>query len=107
MTEAGRQGTRVVGFTLTELIVSMGMAVTLMLVVVSVMAVGSDGYGQANRRVNANVEARAALTTLTDDVAGILFDDNFVLKTGDGTWPSGELSFLALKPRGAQDASKA
>ncbi len=98
---------RAAGFTLTELIVAMGMAVTVMLVVVSVMAAGSDGYGMANRRVNANVEARAALTTLTDDVAGMLFDGNFVLKTGDGEWPSGELSFLALKPRSAQDGAKA
>lgn len=107
MTEARRHRTRVGGFTLTELIIAMGMAVTVMLVVVSVMAAGSDGYGQANRRVIANVEARAALTAVADDVAGMLFDDNFVLKTGDGTWPSGELSFLTLKPRGAQDASKA
>ena len=71
------------------------------------MAAGGDGYGMANRRVNANVEARAALTTLTDDVAGVLFDDNFVMKRGDEAWPSDELSFLSLKPRGAQDSSKA
>lgn len=107
MTEMRRGHDRAGGFTLAELMVSMGMAVTLMLVVVAVMGAGSDGFGQANRRVNANVEARAALTTMTDDVAGMLFDDNFVVKTGDGTWPSGELSFLALKPRGAQDGSKA
>lgn len=107
MIEERWAGKRAGGFTLAELIVSMGMAVTLMLVVVAVMAAGSDGYGQAHRRVNANVEARAALTTLADDVAGMLFDENFVRKTGDGTWPSGELSFLALKPRGAQDGAKA
>lgn len=102
-----RNRTASAGFTLTELVVAMGMAVILLLVVVSVMAAGGDGYGMANRRVNANVEARAALTTLNDDLAGLWFDDNFVVKEGDGPWPSGELSFLALKPRSAQDSGKA
>ena len=89
MTERREGHKRAGGFTLAELMVSMGMAVTLMLVVVAVLGAGSEGYGQANRRVNANVEARAALTTMTGDLAGLLFDDNFVVKTGDGTWPSG------------------
>ena len=85
----------------------MAMASILLLVVASVLTAGGDGYGIASRRVAANVEARAALTTLTDDAGGLQFDDNFVVRSGSGTRESGELSFLALKPRSAQDSSQA
>lgn len=99
----GRSG----GFTLAELMVSMTIGSVLLLVVLAVVQSGGDGYSTATQRVDANVEARAALTTLADDLSSVKFDDNFVLKEVVGSWSGSELSFLTLKPPTAQDRSLA
>lgn len=100
---AGLQG----GFTLAELMVSMSIGSVLLLVILAVVQSGGDGYEKATQRVDANVEARAALTTLADDLSSVRFDGNFVLKDVVGAWSGSELSFLTLKPRTAQDSSLA
>lgn len=95
------------GFTLLEVIVSTGIGVVVLGIVLTVLQVGGDGYGQAVRRIDANVEARAALRTLADDLAVSRYDDNFGVRTPEGQWPSNEVWFLALQPRAAQEPSKA
>jgi hypothetical protein len=95
------------GFTLTELIVAMGMAMLLLFVILSMLGTGGRGYSAAMGRVDANVEARAALTTLADDVAGVRFDENFGFVKEGGPWSSSELWLMTMKPRSAQESGKA
>ncbi|NNC87435.1 MAG: prepilin-type N-terminal cleavage/methylation domain-containing protein [Akkermansiaceae bacterium] len=99
------------GFTLAELMVAMAVGTILLLVVLGVMSSGSEGYAAATGRIDANVEARAALTTFSDDLATIrpspVNDLSFSIRQGEGVWPSSEAWFFALKPRSAQDAGKA
>jgi prepilin-type N-terminal cleavage/methylation domain-containing protein len=95
------------GFTLAELMVSMSIGSFLLLIVLAVVGAGGDGYDAATQRVDANVEARAGLTTLADDIASMLYDENFVVSELNGSWSGSELSFLTLKPRTAQDSSQA
>ena len=109
MVERGtdRNGAAPRGFTLTELIVAMGMAVVLLFVIFGMLGVGGRGYSAAMGRVDGTVEARAALTTLVDDVAGMRFDDNFGIVVGSDVWGSSELRMMVFKPRSAQESDKA
>jgi prepilin-type N-terminal cleavage/methylation domain-containing protein len=105
--ERARQDRSARGFTLAELMVSMSIGTIILLVVLSVVASGGDGYDTATRRVDANVEARSALTALADDSASLRVDGNLVLEDLNGAWAGSEISFLTLKPRSAQDSSEA
>lgn len=95
------------GFTLTELLVAMSIGSVLLLTVLAVVRSGGEGYEVATRRVDANVEARAAMTTLAGDLSSLRFGENFVLRELDGAWRGSELSFLTLKPRSSQDSAEA
>lgn len=109
MTKDGgkRRGGLGAGFTLTELIVAMGIGMVLLLIILGVLRVGGDGYDAATRRIDSNVEARAALAALTDDAGSLQFDENFQIREESGPWTSSELSFMTFKPRSAQDSKLA
>ena len=94
------------GFTLTEVVVASALGVLLLGVILSVMGTGSDGYARTTARVDANVEARAALRTLSDDVASFRFDDSFGTRDASTTRALNEIWFSTRMPRSAQDVNR-
>lgn len=95
------------GFTLTEVVVASALGVVLLGVILSVMGTGSDGYARTTARVDANVEARAALRTLADDVASFRFDESFGIRDASTTRALNEIWFSTRMPRSAQDLNRA
>jgi hypothetical protein len=89
----------------------MGVGTILLVVLLGVLAGGTDGYSAATGRIDANVEARAALTTFAADLSAVRYsrdvEGSFDVEQGDGLWPSSESWFFALRPRAAQERAKA
>lgn len=95
------------GFSLVEVMVAATVGTAVILMMTFAMRVGADGFQQATQRIDAVVEARAALSVMADDVSTMV---------GGGTQEFGwdntderfhEVFFLTLKPVSAQDASSA
>ncbi|MDP0489616.1 MAG: prepilin-type N-terminal cleavage/methylation domain-containing protein [Verrucomicrobiota bacterium JB023] len=95
------------GFTLLEVLVSMVVGLGVILVMMNTLLMGTRGYDASTRRIDALVEARAAMTVLADDVATMLGTSTkqFGFEENDGRFQ--EIWFATLKPESAQDPEKA
>ncbi|MBK1833321.1 PilW family protein [Roseibacillus ishigakijimensis] len=95
------------GFSLIEVIVAAGLGTAVILMMVMAMSAGSSGYNQSTRRIDALVEARAALGILSDDVATMVGngEEEFGWRSADERFH--EIWFLTLKPASAQQEDKA
>ncbi|MEM9080101.1 MAG: prepilin-type N-terminal cleavage/methylation domain-containing protein [Verrucomicrobiota bacterium] len=102
-----RELVRPAGFTLVEVLVAMGVGTTVLLVMMTVMSMGTQGYQEATRRIDAMVEARSALSVLADDVSTLVgtSDDEFGWEEDDERFH--QIWFLTIKPEDAQDAENA
>lgn len=96
------------GFTLVEILVSMGIAGILMIFLLSLVGAGADGYAMANRDVRSRTEGRGALHFFERD-----FDSRVPGRAltreddRDGSaFPSDALGFLCFKSAAAQDLTK-
>lgn len=95
------------GFSLIEVLVAAGIGTGIILMMMMAMRVGTEGFSDSTQRIDALVEARAALGVLSDDVATMVGvgDENFGWTASDERFH--EIWFLTLKPLEAQDSSKA
>ncbi len=95
------------GFSLIEVMVAAAVGTGIILMMAMTMRVGTDGFNEATRRIDALVEARAALGVMADDVATMVgtSGDEFGWSEGDERFH--EIYFLTLKPIDAQDPEKA
>lgn len=100
------RGPRAAGFTLVEVMVSAGISMVIILVMLATMLSGTQGYDQATRRIDALVEARAAMGVMSDDVSTLvsISEEEFGWQASDERFH--EIWFLTLKPEGAQDPAK-
>lgn len=94
-------------FTLVEVMVSAGLGTGIILVMLTAMVTGTRGFDESTRRIDALVEARAALGVLSDDVATIYSfpGDEFGWSNSDERFH--EVWFMTLKPEDAQAAGQA
>ena len=95
------------GFSLIEVIVAALVGTAIILLMAATMQVGTDGFNEATRRIDALVEARAALGILSDDLSTMVGTetDEFAWTDSDDRFQ--EIYFLCLKPTEAQDSEKA
>ena len=95
------------GFTLIEVIVAALIGTGIILLMAMTLGVGTDGFNEATRRIDALVEARAALGIVADDVSTMVGtgDEEFGWSKDDERFQ--EIWFLTLKPSEAQDSEKA
>ncbi len=95
------------GFSLLEVLVAAAVGTGIILMMATTMQVGTSGFDQATRRIDALVEARAALGILADDAATMIGGgtDEFGWAESDDRFH--EIWFLTLKPISAQDPDRA
>lgn len=95
------------GFSLIEVLVAAAVGTAIILMMSMAMRVGTDGFNEATRRIDALVEARAALGVMADDVSTLVgaSDDEFGWSNDDERFH--EVWFLTLKPTEAQEPDKA
>ena len=95
------------GFSLIEVIVAALVGTGILLLMAMTMQVGADGFNEATRRIDALVEARAALGILSDDVSTMVGTGDEEFGWSDNDERFHEIWFLSLKPIEAQDSEKA
>lgn len=102
-----RGGDRAAGFSLVEVMVAAGISMVIILVMLATMVSGTQGYDEATRRIDALVEARAAMGVMSDDVSTLvsITEEEFGWQASDDRFH--EVWFLTLKPEDAQDPAKA
>lgn len=95
------------GFSLIEVIVSASIGTVVILMMTFALRLGADGFNEATHRIDALVEARAAMGTLADDVSTIVGARNqdFGWRNTDERFH--EVFFLTLKPIESQDPDEA
>ena len=95
------------GYSLVEVMVAAGIGTGVILMMSMSMMVGTRGFDEANRRIDALVEARAALGILSDDVSTMVVagEEEFGWEEADERFH--EVWFLTLKPTESQDPNKA
>lgn len=90
------------GFTLLELLVTMGIGAVLLLVAATLLGRAGDSYGQGSGSVAAEREARAVLTQMGEDFAKAVWHPETVLETGGEGWMRARTGFLCLQADDAQ-----
>jgi type II secretory pathway pseudopilin PulG len=90
------------GFTLLEVMVAAGIGTAVLLVMLATMVAGTKGYGAATRRIDALVEARAALGVISDDVATMIPHGREAFGWAAEDERFQEIWFLTRKPEDAQ-----
>ena len=95
------------GYTLIEVLVAVGIGTGVILMMSTAMMVGTNGFDEATRRIDALVEARAALGIMSDDVSTMVGagEQEFGWEESDERFH--EVWFLTLKPIESQDSDKA
>lgn len=94
------------GYSLVEIMAAAGVGLVVILTMLSTLLSGTDGFDSATRRIDALVEARAAMRVMADDVSTVISigNEEFGWKAEDENFH--EVWFLTLKPEGAQDVEK-
>ena len=90
------------GFTLLEVLLTMGIGSVLLFVAVSMLGQAGSGYERGSGSVAAEREARAVLTQMGDDFAKAEWHKATILEDGGDGWKHGRLGFLSLQPDDAQ-----
>lgn len=94
------------GFSLLEVMVSLGVAMLVLLLALGAMNSASDGYAESTNRVAATREARAVLGLMAEDFAKALPDEVPVIEASTRDWPRDRAGFLCLQPDDAQAVSR-
>ena len=93
------------GFSLIELMCSMGIGATLLLIAVITLGRFGDGYERVGGGVATEREARALMARITSDLTTARFHKDGVLEKSSALWPNDRLGFLSLQPaHGQSDA---
>ncbi|HEY1121929.1 MAG TPA: prepilin-type N-terminal cleavage/methylation domain-containing protein [Haloferula sp.] len=90
------------GFTLLEVLLTMGIGSVLLFVAVSMLGQAGNGYERGSGSVAAEREARAVLTQMGDDFAKAEWHQDTILENGGEGWKQGRIGFLSLQPNDAQ-----
>lgn len=94
-------------FSLVEVMVSAAIGTGVVLMMALAIRSGTEGYQQATGRIDALVEARAALSILADDATTMVGVENDEFGWIDSSEFFHEIYFLTLKPASAQDPEEA
>ena len=92
------------GFTLVEMMVSMGIGTIVLLLAVTSLRSTGDGYNQNTNSMAAEREARAVLTIAAEDLSKAVRGREMVFGGSDTAWRKDQLGFLCLQPADAQSA---
>ncbi len=90
------------GFSLIELMCSMGVGTILLLAAAAVLGSYGVGYQRVGGDVASEREARAAISCLAADLASARYHPHEVLETSGANWPLSRLGFLCLQSALAQ-----
>lgn len=90
------------GFTLVEMMVSMGIGTIVLLLAVTSLTSTGEGYSQSTNSVAAEREARAILTIAAEDLSKAVTGREMVFGEGGSGWRQDKLGFLCLQPADAQ-----
>lgn len=90
------------GFTLLELMVSMGLGALVLLLAVGALRAVGDGYGRGTDGVAAERESRAVLTQVAEDLSKAVGGREMVFEAAGDGWRRDRLGFFCLQPADAQ-----
>lgn len=90
------------GFTLIELVVSMGIGMIILLLAVTSLNSASTGYGRNTDGISAEREARAVLTQIAEDLSKAVWHKDTVVEKGTEPRRRDKIGFLFLQPADAQ-----
>lgn len=90
------------GFTLIEMMVSMGVGMVVLLLGVAALKSTSDSYEHSTGSVGAEREARAVLTQAAEDLSKAVRSYDLKIAGREGDWRQDTLGFLCLQPADAQ-----
>lgn len=90
------------GFSLIELICSMTIGTTMLLVAASMLGNSGENYERVGGGVATEREARALMTQLATDLETGIFNKNGLMDQSTAAWPVDRLGFLSLQPAQAQ-----
>ena len=94
------------GFSLVELMVSVALAATLLVLAVAALGWLGDGYGRSAGGAKAGREARAALDQWSRDVSHGVTEERWWWDPGSQLWRRDEMGMLVLAPEDAQEESE-
>ncbi|MGB1128908.1 MAG: PilW family protein [Haloferula sp.] len=94
------------GFTLVEMLVSMGAGMIVLVLAVTSLRSTGDGYTRSTSSMSAEREARAVLTIAAEDLSKAVRGREMVFGGGGEGWKKDELGFLCLQPEDAQSSSQ-
>ncbi|MEK7951139.1 PulJ/GspJ family protein [Luteolibacter soli] len=90
------------GFTLLEVLLTMGIGSILLFVAVTMLSQAGNGYDRGSGSVAAEREARAVLTQMGEDFAKAEWHKDTILENDGEGWKRARLGFLSLQPDDAQ-----
>jgi prepilin-type N-terminal cleavage/methylation domain-containing protein len=90
------------GFTLLELVVSMGIGAAVLGVAAGVLGTAGDGYEVIGAGVATEREARAAMTRLAADLSSACHHKSMIANRSTAVWPVDGLGIFTLQPAQAQ-----
>lgn len=94
------------GFTLVEMLVSMGAGTVVLLLAVTSLRSTGDGYTRSTSSMSAEREARAVLTIAAEDLSKAVPGREMVFGGSDALWEKDKLGFLCLQPEDAQSPTE-
>jgi len=90
------------GFTLLEVLLTMGIGSVLLFVAITMLSQAGNGYDRGSGSVAAEREARAVMTQMGDDLAKAEWHKDTILENDGEGWKRARLGFLSLQPDDAQ-----
>lgn len=90
------------GFTLLELMVSMGIGAAVLGVTAGVLGTAGDSYETIGAGVANEREARAAITQLAADLSSAIHHKAMIAEKSSAAWPVDRLGIFTLQPAQAQ-----
>ena len=94
------------GFSLVEVLVSLGLGMMILLLALGAMGAASDGYMDSTNQVAATREARALMGLMAADLAKALPDEVPMVERSPGDWPRDRVGFLSLQPLDVQQVGE-
>lgn len=93
---------RICGFSLVELVFSMAIGSTILILAATMLGTSGEGYERVGGNVAVEREARAVITQLNSDLSSARFHKDNLFEKFSSSWPADRLGFLSLQPAQAQ-----
>lgn len=93
---------RTYGFTLVELMFSLGVGAIILLAAASFLGSSADGYARVRGSVSSERENRVLMSEMSTELSSAVFHKDMRLEQAGAAWPTAHLGFLTLRPADAQ-----